>query len=189
MQNSVKIGEVHQISSMGKLVWVRGKNMDGEMKSVWKFRKCIFLRCDSRPWTYRLTLSVICELICLDPVKIQQSLSHFLGSRLYVNKNKKKKMHFRWWLLWRCFIDFFPFSTLSGKFPSSRSSWARPQGIPNSGLRKRRAPLHAVASTRVQQHRSAPAAVVDSLSMSPPRQIGSLLNHGNQTEPFVGWSI
>lgn len=79
------------------------------MKSVWKFRKCIFLRCDSRPWTYRLTLSVICELICLDPVKIQQSLSHFLGSRLYVNKNKKKKMHFRWWLLWRCFIDFFHF--------------------------------------------------------------------------------
>lgn len=112
----------------------------------------------------------------------------YLRGQGFSINNKKKKMHPLSFVT-LCFIDFSILDCLSGKFPYCRTARAGTQGIPDGGLRERRATLHAALETGKQQHRSAAPTLVHSFSMPSPRQVCALLDDGHQTEPAVGRSL
>lgn len=189
LQNSVKIGEVHQISSMGKSEKSSVKKYGWrKWKCVEKFRGIRIPASRVVCWNVRKgeaaggDLNDVLEVTKMSPMRL-----HLRGQGFSINK-KKKKMHFHSFVT-LCFIDFSILNCLSGKFPYCRTARAGTQGIPDGGLRERRAPLHAALATGKQQHRSAAASVVHSFSMSSSRQVCALLDDGHQTESAVGRSL
>lgn len=188
LQSSVKIGEVHQISSMGKSEMSSEKIWMTEVKMCRKFREMqvpapreVYLN-DRKGEAAGGDLSDALERTKMSPMRL-----HLRGQGFSINK-KKKKMHFHSFVT-LCFIDFSILNCLSGKFPYCRTAGAGTQGISDGGLRERRATLHAALETGEQQHRSAAAPLVHSFSMSSSRQVCALLDDGHQTEPAVGRSL
>lgn len=88
-------------------------------------------------------------------------------------------------------LSIFRCSVSNGEFLwlFCRPTRARSQRVPDSWLRECWAPLHAALETGKQQHGRLAVALVHSLSMSKARQVGALLDHGDQTESSVGRGI